>query len=115
VVLLCSDGFWGPLTQRQVVHGLLGENVDRGIAALAHLAEARGGPQCDNVTAVAMRWLDAAPAAADDSPSTVPQADLATHVQDFTATDPDFLRMSDEDIDKAIAEIKAALRRNALG
>jgi hypothetical protein len=32
-------------------------------------------------------------------------------VQDFTATDPDFLRMSDEDIEKAIADIKAALRK----
>ena len=115
VVLLCSDGFWGPLTQRQVVHGLLGEDVARGIVELADLAEARGGPQCDNVTAVAMRWRDEAHPAADDSPATVPQANPATDVQDFTATDPDFLRMSDEDIDKAIAEIKAALRRNALG
>ena len=33
-------------------------------------------------------------------------------MQDLTATDPDFLRTSDEDIDKAIAEIKAALRKN---
>jgi hypothetical protein len=34
-------------------------------------------------------------------------------VQDFTATDPDFLRLSEQDIEKAIAEIKAALRKNA--
>ena len=36
-------------------------------------------------------------------------------MQDLTATDPDFLRVSDEDIDKAIAEIKAALRKNVPG
>jgi len=33
-------------------------------------------------------------------------------VQDFTATDLDFMRMSDEDIEKAVDEIRAALRRN---
>ncbi|HEY6821921.1 MAG TPA: protein phosphatase 2C domain-containing protein [Burkholderiales bacterium] len=115
LVLLCSDGFWGPLTQRQLIQGLAGENLEQQLAELSDLAEARGGPQCDNVSAVAMRWRDEALATDDGSPRTVPQAELATNVQDFTATDPDFLRMSDEDIDKAIAEIKAALRRNALG
>jgi hypothetical protein len=34
----------------------------------------------------------------------------ATVVQDFAATDLDFMRMSDEDIEKAIEEIRAALR-----
>jgi serine/threonine protein phosphatase PrpC len=114
ILLLCSDGFWGPLTQRQVVHGLLGARLEQAIVELADLAEARGGPQCDNVTAVAMRWHEGADAA-QDSPDTIPNAEPPTDVHDFTATDPDFLRMSDEDIDKAIAEIKAALRRNALG
>ena len=44
-------------------------------------------------------------------PRTVPEHELPTVVQDFTATELDFLRMSDEDIEKAIAEIKAALRK----
>jgi len=47
-----------------------------------------------------------------DGPATVPYAELRTDVQDFTATDMDFLRMSDEDVEKAIAEIKAALAKN---
>ena len=41
-----------------------------------------------------------------------PLADMTTAVQDFGATDPDFLRMTDEDIERAIAEIKAALKRH---
>jgi hypothetical protein len=32
-------------------------------------------------------------------------------VQDLTATDLDYLRVSDEDIEKAIAELKAALKK----
>ena len=44
----------------------------------------------------------------------MPLDELPTDVQDFSATDPDFLRqqMSDEDIEKSIAEIKAALRKH---
>lgn len=56
VVLLCSDGFWGPLTQRQLVNTLLARDLAPAITELVALAEARGGPQCDNVSVVAMRW-----------------------------------------------------------
>ncbi len=56
VILLCSDGFWGPLTQRQLLNGLLGGALDKAIPELMALAEARAGPQCDNVSVVAMRW-----------------------------------------------------------
>jgi hypothetical protein len=59
-----------------------------------------------------MAWGEEKVPLADDGPATVPYAELATDVKDFTATDMDFLRMSDEDVEKAIAEIKAALRKN---
>jgi hypothetical protein len=45
-------------------------------------------------------------------PRAAPLAEMTTAVQDFGATDPDFLRMTDEDIERAIAEIKAALKRH---
>jgi serine/threonine protein phosphatase PrpC len=112
VLLLCSDGFWGPLTQRQLLHGLHQRPLDEAVADLMALAETRAGPECDNVSVVAMAWgedeLDA-----DEAPRTVPQYELPTDVQDFSATDPNFLRLSEEDMEKAIAEIKAALRKNA--
>ena len=103
VLLLCSDGFWGPLTQRQLLQA---------IPDLMALAETRAGDECDNLSVVALAWGEDGVAAAD-APQTVPQREPATDVQDFTATDLDFLRMSDEDIERAIAEIKAALRKNA--
>lgn len=113
VLLLCSDGLWGALTQRQMLHALLTRELQEAMTDLATLAERRAGPQCDNVTALAMRWgEDAIPEAVPAAgPRTVPSHDLPTDVQDFTATDLDFLRMSDEDIDTAIAELKAALRK----
>jgi serine/threonine protein phosphatase PrpC len=111
VLLLCSDGLWGPLTHRQLLHSLHTRPLEEAIADLAVLAEHRAGPQCDNVTVLAMSWGE--DEVADAGPPTVPRYDLPTDVQDFGATQPDFLRMSDEDIEKAIAEIKAALRKNA--
>jgi len=112
VLLLCSDGFWGPLTQRQLVHGFIANPLGQAIPDLMALAEMRAGDECDNLSVVALAWGEDEVAAAD-APQTVPQREPATDVQDFTATDLDFLRMSDEDIERAIAEIKAALRKNA--
>jgi serine/threonine protein phosphatase PrpC len=112
VLLLCSDGFWGPLTQRQLVHGFIASPLGQAVPDLMTLAEMRAGDECDNLSVVALAW-DEDEVAAADAPQTVPQREPATDVQDFTATDLDFLRMSDEDIEKAIAEIKAALRKNA--
>jgi serine/threonine protein phosphatase PrpC len=113
LLLLCSDGLWGPLTQRQLLQSLSTRPLKEALDELAALAEQRTGPQCDNVTVLAMSWGEDEVAPAD-GPRTIPSYDLPTDVQDFTATDLDFLRMSDEDIEKAIAEIKTALRKTPL-
>jgi serine/threonine protein phosphatase PrpC len=112
IVLLCSDGLWGPLTQRQLLNALLTRALEPAIASLLELAEARAGDDADNTSVVAMTWGEEKVALPDDGPATVPYAELKTDVHDFTATDMDFLRMSDEDVEKAIAEIKAALSKN---
>jgi len=111
ILLLCSDGFWGPLTQHQLLDGLAGGALGDAVARLTALAEARGGPGCDNISALALAWDEEA-VPLREGPRTVPLAEATTEVQDFGATDPDFLRMTDEDIDRAIAEIKRALKRN---
>jgi serine/threonine protein phosphatase PrpC len=105
VLLLCSDGFWGPLTQRQMLHALLARSLEHAIPELAELAETRGGPLSDNVSVLAMTW-------GEDELEPSGPAEEATVVQDFTATDLDFMRMSDEEIEKAIDEIRTALRRS---
>ena len=114
IMLLCSDGLWGPLTQRQLLNALLTQPLQQAIPGLVALAEARAGHECDNTSVVAMTWGEdaVADAVSHEGPRTVPYSELATDIQDFTATDVDFLRMSDEDVEKAIAEIKAALSKN---
>jgi serine/threonine protein phosphatase PrpC len=111
VLLLCSDGLWGPLTPRQLTTAFTSRPLDQAIAELATLAEKRAGPQCDNVSALALVWGEEEVSAAG-APYTVPFHELPTDVQDFTATDPDFLRLSDSEIERAIDEIKSALKKN---
>jgi serine/threonine protein phosphatase PrpC len=113
ILLLCSDGLWGPLNQRQMMHALVNRALPVAIQELAELAEARAGNDCDNTSALALHWQDEQVRLPEDGPRTVPYDELPTDVQDLTATDPEFLRMSDEDVEKAIDEIKAALRKNA--
>jgi PPM family protein phosphatase len=76
VLLLCSDGFWGPLTQRQLLNELLSRALPHAIAELVDLAEARAGDDCDNVSVLAMTYHE------------------------------------EGEIEKAIAEIRAAVRGN---
>ena len=112
VILLCSDGFWGPLTRRQLLGHLMSKPLGVALPELMSLAEARAGKQCDNLSVVAMAWgEDEIADAGAVSPDTVPFLDLPTEVQDFSATDVDFARLSDDDIERRIAEIKLALKR----
>ncbi len=113
IVMLCSDGVWGPLTQRQMLHAMFNRTLPLAVQELAELAEARAGGESDNTSLIALHWQEPQVRPADDGPRTVPYDELPTDVQDLTSTDPEFLRMSDEDVEKAIDEIKAALRKNA--
>jgi len=38
---------------------------------------------------------------------------MSTEVQDFGASDAEYLRMTDDDIERAVADIKNALKRRA--
>ncbi len=58
VVLLCSDGFWGPLPERPMVDNFYTKKIAllNGIRELADQAENNSQPESDNVTVVALRW-----------------------------------------------------------
>ena len=106
VLLLCSDGFWSPLTQRQLLHSLMTRELEPALEELIELAERRAGPKSDNISVVAMNWAEGESIGAEAEVE-------RTSVQDLTATDLDYLRMSDEDIQKAIEELRTALRKSA--
>ncbi|MGQ0652150.1 MAG: PP2C family protein-serine/threonine phosphatase [Betaproteobacteria bacterium] len=55
VLLLCSDGFWGALAPRQLLHSIATRPLREAIDELAALAERRAGERCDNVSVLAVR------------------------------------------------------------
>jgi serine/threonine protein phosphatase PrpC len=68
VVLLCSDGFCGPLSSSEIGQGAPAEGLQQGLTSLAGEAESRAGAICDNLSALALAWYGEAahaPAAAD--------------------------------------------------
>lgn len=60
ILLLCSDGLWGPLTPRLILTAFIGRDPARALPELMALAEARAGAGCDNVSAIVMQWHEEA-------------------------------------------------------
>jgi serine/threonine protein phosphatase PrpC len=59
VMLLCSDGFWAPLQEDHVAKELNSHlELQDILDVLAREAEEAAAPSSDNVTAVALRWMD---------------------------------------------------------
>ncbi|MEW5893842.1 MAG: protein phosphatase 2C domain-containing protein [Pseudomonadota bacterium] len=56
VLLLCSDGFWDALTPEAMLAELRGHALREAIHRLMDTAEQRGGPRCDNLSVLALRY-----------------------------------------------------------
>ncbi len=61
VLLLCTDGLWEALSADELVAYLATDSLDEAIEEMVLAAEERRGEACDNVSAVCLRWQDAAP------------------------------------------------------
>lgn len=115
-LLLCSDGLWGVLKEPALLHGLSGVPVNDAIPALVESALQIAGSKSDNVTALALEW--------EVPEHEQSQYDVSTHgasVSDLFAStiqsshDLDTLdeSLDEEEIERNIAEINAAIRRSA--
>lgn len=112
-LLLCSDGFWGPLSDDEIALTLSFSPLIPAARQLMEQAEFRGGAMGDNLTLVGMAWNDQRSADAADTVSTaaMPLDSVTTRFGDTgppTAADVD---ISDEEIERAIAEIHSAIKK----
>lgn len=116
VLLLCSDGVWGPLTDADLLHAVAGANVMEATPRILDAAERRAGPSCDNLSLLTLQWHDelaAGQSSSSVSTQTMDVESFTTQLDVFGETrgprsGGDF---SDDEIEKAIAEINAAIQK----
>ncbi len=110
LVLLCSDGLWGQITEEQLLGLLSTHALSDAVPELVELALREKGAQSDNVTALAIEWEGDG----DDEVSTqgirpgVFASTFQSGMPDNAADEFD-----DASIERSIAEINEAIRRAA--
>jgi serine/threonine protein phosphatase PrpC len=111
-LILCTDGWWGPLTGKLITGTLLKSELMKAIPELLDLAELRGGADRDNLSVVAMTWAEThrGALAGEVSTRTLVLDGVSTQLGDFSKADNSDL--TDEEIERAIGEIRAAIRKH---
>jgi len=114
-LILCSDGWWGPLTGKLITGALLKSDLMKTIPELLDLAELRAGADSDNISVVAMTWAETHPGVPSGEVSTqvLVRNGVSTQLEDFSKADGSDL--TDEEIERAIGEIRAAIRKHTSG
>lgn len=116
MLALCTDGAWGPFNDAQLADLLCREGPLQGVPQLLDEAERLSGAQCDNLTMLAVAWHDEnspPPSAMTISTLDMGEQDVATQLAPFSSApaSASLDRFSDDEIERAIAEINAAIRK----
>ena len=113
VVAICSDGVWGPLEPGSLVNTLSYGRVMESVPRLMNEAEELGGHQCDNMTLIAMTWHDDHQEDIPDTVSTrtMPADAYTTQMEGFGRGKREQEDLSEDEIEKAIREINAAIHK----
>lgn len=70
MILLCSDGLWGPLTEQSMADTLTQNTLGQAVERMAYQAEFKSYPEADNISVITFRWISPEsdePADADDT------------------------------------------------
>jgi serine/threonine protein phosphatase PrpC len=117
ILLICSDGLWGTLSDRAIVGAFSDRTVMRAVPELVDAALEEGGPESDNCTALAMAWAGAEsldmvpPTDAPVSTLVIPEGAMTSTIQIPRAGDEPGPAYTDDQIDDAVNEIQKAIQR----
>ena len=111
ILLLCSDGLWGEMSGDMMAVALKGSNLLQAVPMILNQAETKGGPHRDNLSVDAVRWEDAyvEEASSAISTQTMSQDEVTTRLEEFGRNPAYKSELSDEEIEKAIDEIRNAI------
>jgi serine/threonine protein phosphatase PrpC len=116
-ILLCTDGVWGAVADNQIKQILSGVSIAENITKLLNQAEAVSKEQGDNMSAIGLQWGDkqssnvavstvSMPMGATTTMMNAVTKSLSNKTKDALNTD-----LSDDEIERTIAEIQLALQR----
>lgn len=113
VIMLCSDGVWNTVPDINMAQHMLAADIKDGIKRMLDDADAASITVGDNMSAIALQWGQRVV-----SPLTISTLDLPVDVtttmlnQNEVSPTQHALDLTDEEIEKAIAEIQEALGRS---
>jgi PPM family protein phosphatase len=118
LLMLCTDGLWSAFSDADVVRGMSAGGLQQSSPALLNEAERRGGPDCDNLSLIALRWASASSTWSDGvatQTDTLALGEFSTQMdRTMTLAEPSTGRpaLSDVEIENAIREIQETLKRH---
>ena len=114
-LILCSDGLWSHISDDEIVRYASNpaQPLDQMLPVLVEEALRRGGETCDNTTVLGVSWdMPSVNAASEVVTDSILEGVFASTIQAPPAhalDDSDF--MDDDEIERSIAEINAAISR----
>ncbi|MES2296786.1 MAG: PP2C family serine/threonine-protein phosphatase [Pseudomonadota bacterium] len=120
VLMLCSDGLWSMLSDEDMAQRLTTQTIVRAVPDMLKSATAMAGDGSDNATALAIMWqggdeADATPTANMEtliSTQMLPENQVSTIMQSAPDTVPETDAFNEDEIEKAIAEIRDAIEKS---
>ena len=110
-MLLCTDGIWGMINGHELSALLHAYTLDDAVRHLMDHAEFRGGEHGDNLSLIAMTWGEARMPSKDSiSTLALPDGGVTTQINALRAL-PGTAVVSDDEIERAIAEIQQAIQK----
>lgn len=117
-VLLCTDGVWGAVADDQIKQILNGSSISENVTQLLNQAELVSKEQGDNMSAIGLQWGDKLHSQFAVSTISMQMGTTTTIMNPVShpghnsdASEPDKHELTDDEIEKTIAEIQEALRR----
>lgn len=117
-ILLCTDGVWGALTDNQIRGMLNNPSISESITTLLDQAEHVSQEQGDNMSAIGLQWGDKQSSSLAVSTVTMAMGLTTTIMNPVTHPNPEnphdlqsIQDLTDEEIEKTIIEIQAALHK----
>ncbi|NOS96187.1 MAG: serine/threonine-protein phosphatase [Methylotenera sp.] len=117
-VLLCTDGIWGAVADDQIKQILGGASISDNVTRLLNQAALVSQEQGDNMSAIGLQWGDKLNSQLAVSTITMPMGSTTTIMNPITRPNDENPagshakhELTDDEIEKTIAEIQNALRK----